>query len=233
MVSSIPLDGGGVVEVWVLKDGSRGGGDSGDDFISVEIRYQNYHHQPKSSEPKTSTFKLELRSGFDDDYSQYVWVNVWEALDNLVVDSPAWPTAIDAMVRGLSCLLIRRPSHPVMLGVKIEVGMNPNSGEELEAEIKNRKLDLMARWWVLKGERVKKHTKGGKGFARQKLIRMVMVGVESAMAVPMLLWVSPNGKSSRSVIPKKAYLGPSRMFEKNRCSLLGRSDAQIQGCFEW
>ncbi|KAL9247057.1 hypothetical protein vseg_020528 [Gypsophila vaccaria] len=91
---------------------------------------------------------------------------------------------------------------------------NIGKGNEAEYVI----LDELARRLVLGGAYVQKHTRGGKGSPHSKMIRME--GVSG-----VLQW----GKSSkRNVICRKAEVGPSASFRKNR---RGKSDVDDAGVF--
>lgn len=79
-------------------------------------------------------------------------------------------------------------------------------------------LDQLARKLVLGGERVRKHTKGGKGSPHGK--EMKMMGAQG-----VLQW----GKSSRrNVICREVEIGPSSAFQKNRRR---QGDANEPGLF--
>ncbi|KAH6787479.1 ankyrin [Perilla frutescens var. hirtella] len=87
-------------------------------------------------------------------------------------------------------------------------------GDEAERVI----LDELARRLVIRGSRVKKHTKGGKGGSHVKMLKMVE-------AAGVLSW----GKSSRrNVICRGAEVGPSSTFRWNRRR---KSDADDPGLF--
>ncbi|KAK9715937.1 hypothetical protein RND81_06G199800 [Saponaria officinalis] len=91
---------------------------------------------------------------------------------------------------------------------------NIGKGNEAEYVI----LDELARRLVLGGACVQKHTRGGKGSPHRKMIR-----VEGISGV--LQW----GKSSkRNVICRKAEVGPSTSFRKNR---RGKGDVDDAGVF--
>ncbi|KAI4384195.1 hypothetical protein MLD38_002380 [Melastoma candidum] len=91
---------------------------------------------------------------------------------------------------------------------------NGHTGGEAEAVI----LDGLAKSLVLKGSRVKKHTKCGKGSPHNKVLKM-----EGNTAV--LQW---GHSSRRNVICKRAELGPSTGFSRNR---RGRHDVDEPGMF--
>ncbi|XP_012483941.1 uncharacterized protein LOC105798430 isoform X1 [Gossypium raimondii] len=79
-------------------------------------------------------------------------------------------------------------------------------------------LNELARNLVVRGARILKHTKGGKGNPHSKDMKMVQ-------SSGLLHW----GKSSRrNVICREAELGPSAAFEKNRQS---KGDANKPGVF--
>ncbi|KAH9626748.1 hypothetical protein KSS87_022062 [Heliosperma pusillum] len=79
-------------------------------------------------------------------------------------------------------------------------------------------LDELARRLVLGGACVQKHTRGGKGSPHPKMIRMEAIS-------GILQW----GKSrKRNVICRKAEVGPSASFRKNR---RGKGDAEDSGVF--
>ncbi|CAI0457536.1 unnamed protein product [Linum tenue] len=81
-------------------------------------------------------------------------------------------------------------------------------------EVRNKVLDELARKLVTQGCRVMKHTKGGRGVAHEKEIRMVV-------ATGVLTW----GKSGRrNVVCLDAEVGASKVFRRNRKS---RGDGEV------
>ncbi|KAJ8750038.1 hypothetical protein K2173_013953 [Erythroxylum novogranatense] len=91
---------------------------------------------------------------------------------------------------------------------------NNGVGNDAEAVI----LDKLARDLVLRGSHVQKHTKGGKGAPHEKQIVMVAdTGV--------LKWGTSN---KRNVVCRKAELGPSPAFQRNRKNT---GDADLPGMF--
>ncbi|XP_062109536.1 uncharacterized protein LOC133821015 [Humulus lupulus] len=99
----------------------------------------------------------------------------------------------------------------ICLGAKCEVENHKHETALSLAKDKNDVVqvikDEMAKGLVLKGTRVKKHTRCGKGSPHRKMLRMVE-------AVGVLRWGKWMNK--RSVICKGADVGPSEAFRWNR-----------------
>jgi len=128
LLSSKVLPGGGSVVAWARDDGGRHGGD----FVRVEMCYRN-HSQEEPSEPMMSEFELQVGSDDLDEvhYSYYVCDTVCECLDDLGVDLPMRPAAMDAVAEGLWKLLHRGIS--AVLVVVVEVGESPEAVKALLA----------------------------------------------------------------------------------------------------